>query len=88
MLFRSRRIAALFAAEAAAIAAAGSLAGFAAGCWLANRLGRDIFHQPVPLRLEVLPAVAALTLAVALAGMTLPLLRIRRIEPAVILRGE
>ncbi len=82
------RIWRLFAAEVVLVGAAASLSGFAMGCWLADRLGRQIFHEPVPIRLEVLPAVLAITLLVALAATAAPLRRIRRIEPAVILRGE
>ncbi|MBI3696171.1 MAG: ABC transporter permease [Acidobacteria bacterium] len=83
-----RRIAALFAAEAAAVALAGSLGGFALGWLLARWLGWQIFHQPVETRWEVLPPVAGVTLLVALAAIVVPLRRVRRIEPAVILRGE
>ncbi|HYM13354.1 MAG TPA: ABC transporter permease [Bryobacterales bacterium] len=82
------RVAALFASEAAAVALAGSLAGFALGSLLARWLGWQIFHQPVGTRPAVLPLVAAITLAVALAAIVVPLRRIRNIQPAVILRGE
>ncbi len=83
-----RPIAALVASEALGIGAAGSVAGFALGCVLARWLGWRIFHQPVAAHVVVLPAVAGITLTVALAGIVAPLRRIRRIEPAVILRGE
>jgi len=82
------RVAALFAAEAAALAAAGSLAGFGIGSAVARWMGRQIFQQPGSVGIETLPVVAAITLAVALAATIVPYRHIRRIEPAVILRGE
>lgn len=83
-----RRIAALFASEVLSIALFGSLAGFGLGWLLARWLGWQIFHQPVEPRISVLPPVVGITLAVALAGMIVPVRRIRNIEPAIILRGE
>jgi len=83
-----RQIILLFAGEALTVGALGSLAGFAAGAWLARWLGWQIFRQPVAARWEVLPLVAGLTLAIALAAAVLPIREIRRIEPAVILRGD
>jgi putative ABC transport system permease protein len=82
------RIAALFAAEALAVGAAGSVAGLGLGWLLARWLGQEIFRQAVSPRPEVLPAVVAVTLAAALAATVLPLGQIRRIEPATMLRGE
>ncbi len=83
-----RRIAALFAAEVAAVGLLGSLAGFGLGWLLVRWLGWQIFHQPMETSLAVLPPVAGITLLVALAATIVPLRRIRQIEPAVILRGE
>ena len=83
-----RRIAAMFAAEVTALSLAGSVAGFGLGWIVARWLGWRIFHQPVPPRPELLPVVAALTVAVGLAATIWPLWEMREIEPAVILRGE
>jgi len=83
-----RRIGLLLAAEAASIGLAGSLAGFGLGWMVARWLGWRIFHQPAAPGLETLPVVAVLTVLVALAATALPLARIRRIQPATILRGE
>lgn len=83
-----RRIAALFAAEVASLGIIGSVAGFALGWLVARWLGWQIFHEPVETRLAVLPPVMAITVLVAMLGMLAPLGRVRRIEPAVILRGE
>ncbi len=82
------RLIKLFAAEAVMVGALGSLAGFGLGSIVAGWLGRQIFEQAAAPRLEVLPAVAGITLAVALAGVALPLRAVRRIEPAAMLRGE
>ncbi len=83
-----RRIAALFASEAVAIGLAGSVLGFVMGWALARWLGWQIFHQPIETSLTVLPAVAAITVLVTVAATAVPLRRIRKIDPAVILRGD
>lgn len=83
-----RRVAALFVWEVVVVGFVGSFAGFGLGWMLARWLGWQIFHQPVALRLETLPLVVGITLLVALAATLWPLRRIRRIQPAVILRGE
>jgi putative ABC transport system permease protein len=82
------RISLLFTAEALALGLAGSLAGFALGAGVARWMSWQIFRQPAAPRPETLPLVIAITLAVALAATSVPLRRVRRIEPAVILRGE
>jgi putative ABC transport system permease protein len=82
------RISLLFTAEALALGLAGSLAGFALGVAVARWMSWQIFRQPAASRPETLPLVIAITLAVALAATSVPLRRLRRIEPAVILRGE
>jgi putative ABC transport system permease protein len=82
------RIAGLFASEILLVALAGSIAGFGLGWVLARWLGLQIFHQPIQMSWQVLPAVTGITVLVALAAMAVPLRRIHRIEPAVTLRGE
>ncbi len=82
------RVAGLFAAEAVGLGVAGSLIGFAAGAALARWIGWQIFRQPAAVRPETLAVVAGVTLALAVTGTAIPLRRIRRMEPAVILRGE
>jgi putative ABC transport system permease protein len=82
------RIALLFAAEAAALGVLGSVLGFGLGAGVARWMGWQIFRQPAAFRPETLPLVMAITMAVALAATVAPLRRVRRIEPAVILRGE
>lgn len=77
-----------FAAEAAVLGAAGALIGFVLGIGIAAWIGRVNFHAPVVPRLSVLPVVLAGSMAVTLLSAILPLSLLRRVQPAVILRGE
>jgi putative ABC transport system permease protein len=81
-------IAMFVAGEAAALAVAGSILGFAAGSGIATWIGRANFHAPVTPRLSVFPAVLAGCVVVTLLATLLPLQLLRRIQPAMILRGE
>jgi putative ABC transport system permease protein len=77
-----------FAAEAAVLGAAGAVIGFLAGIGLAAWIGRVNFHAPVVPRFSVLPVVLAGSMAVTLLSAILPISLLRRVQPAVILRGE
>jgi len=77
-----------FAAEAAALGATGALIGFVVGIGIAAWIGRVNFHAPVVPRLSVLPVVLAGSMAVTLLSAILPISLLRRVQPAVILRGE
>src|SRR5579872_1161037 len=77
-----------FAAEAAALGATGALVGFLFGIGIAAWIGRANFHAPVVPRLGVLPVVLAGSMAVTLVAAILPISLLRRVQPAVILRGE
>jgi putative ABC transport system permease protein len=77
-----------FAAEAAALGAGGALAGFVIGIALAAWIGRVNFHAPVMPRFSVLPFVLAGNIAMTLVSAILPITLLRRVQPAVILRGE
>ena len=77
-----------FAAEAAALGATGALIGFVLGIGIAAWIGRVNFHAPVVPRLSVLPVVLAGSIAVTLLSAILPIASLRRVQPAVILRGE
>ena len=77
-----------FAAEAAALGAAGAVIGFVLGIGIAAWIGRANFHAPVVPRLGVLPIVLAGSMAVTLISAILPISLLRRVQPAVILRGE
>ncbi len=81
-------IAMFVAGEAAVLAFAGAILGFASGSGIAAWIGRANFHAPVTPRLSVFPPVLAGCLAVTLLATLLPLQLLRRIQPAMILRGE
>jgi len=77
-----------FAAEAAALGASGALIGFALGIGIAAWIGRVNFHAPVEPRFSVLPLVLAGSMVVTLLSAIVPIALLRRVQPAVILRGE
>ncbi len=77
-----------FAAEAAALGATGAVIGFVIGIGLAAWIGRVNFHASVSPRFSVLPVVLAGSIAVTLISAILPISLLRRVQPAVILRGE
>jgi len=77
-----------FAAEAAALGATGALIGFVIGIGIAAWIGRVNFHAPVVPRFSVLPFVLAGSIAVTLLSAIVPIALLRRVQPAVILRGE
>ncbi len=77
-----------FAAEAAALGATGALIGFVLGIGIAAWIGRANFHASVVPRFGVLPIVLAGSMLVTLLSAILPISLLRRVQPAVILRGE
>ncbi len=77
-----------FAAEAAALGVVGAVIGFAIGVAVAAWIGRVNFHAPVVPRFSVLPVVLLGSVAVALLSAALPISALRRVQPAMILRGE
>jgi putative ABC transport system permease protein len=77
-----------FAAEAAAMGVVGAILGFLIGIGVAAWIGRVNFHAPVVPRFSVFPYVLAGSIAVALISAILPIGLLRRVEPAIILRGE
>jgi putative ABC transport system permease protein len=77
-----------FAAEAAAMGATGAIIGFLIGIGIAAWIGRANFHAPVVPRFGVLPIVLAGSMVVTLLSAILPISLLRRVQPAVILRGE
>ena len=77
-----------FAAEAAALGATGAIIGFVFGIGIAAWIGRVNFHAAVVPRFSVLPFVLAGSIVVTLISAILPISLLRRVEPAVILRGE
>jgi putative ABC transport system permease protein len=77
-----------FAAEAAALGAAGAVIGFVLGIGIAAWIGRVNFHAAVSPRFSILPFVLAGSIVVTLLAAILPISMLRRVQPAVILRGE
>jgi len=77
-----------FAAEAAALGVVGAVLGFLIGISVAIWIGRVNFHAPVVPRFSVFPYVLAGSVAVALLSAVLPIGLLRRVQPAIILRGE
>ncbi len=83
-----RLIGGFFAAEAAALGVVGAVIGFAMGIGVAAWIGRVNFHAPVVPRFSVLPVILGGSVAVALISAVLPMTLLRRVQPAMILRGE
>lgn len=77
-----------FAMEAAALGAAGAILGFLIGIGIAAWIGRANFHAAVVPRFNVFPVVLLGSIAVTLISAILPISLLRRVQPAVILRGE
>jgi putative ABC transport system permease protein len=77
-----------FAAEAAALGATGAVIGFLLGIGIAAWIGRVNFHAPVVPRFGIFPRVLAGSMVVTLLSAILPISLLRRLQPAVILRGE
>jgi len=83
-----RLINGFFAAEAAALGVVGAILGFFIGIGVAAWIGRVNFHAPVVPRFSVFPYILAGSVAVALISAILPIELLRRVQPAIILRGE
>lgn len=83
-----RLVSGFFAAEAAALGAIGAVLGFGIGVGVAAWIGRVNFHAAVVPRFNVLPWILLGSIGVALISAALPMSLLRRVQPAVILRGE
>jgi len=77
-----------FAAEAAALGAVGAIVGFFVGIGIAVWIGRANFHASVVPRFSVFPYIFVGSILVALIAAILPITMLRRVQPAMILRGE
>ena len=77
-----------FAAEASVLGFVGAVLGFVIGIGLAAWIGRVNFNAAVVPRFSVFPIVVAGSIAVALLSAALPIALLRRVQPAIILRGE
>jgi len=83
-----RLVGGFFAAEAAALGAVGAVLGFVLGIGIAAWIGRVNFNATVVPRLSVLPVVFAGSICVALLAAIVPMSLLRRVQPAIILKGE
>jgi putative ABC transport system permease protein len=83
-----RFIGGFLAVEAAALGGVGAVLGFTLGLGLAAWIGRVNFHASVAPRFSVFPAVLLGSVAVALISAIVPISLLRRVQPAMILRGE
>jgi putative ABC transport system permease protein len=83
-----RLINGFFAAEAAVLGVVGGIVGFFIGIGVAAWIGRANFHAPVVPRFSVFPYVLIGSMIVALVSAVLPIALLRRVQPAIILRGE
>jgi putative ABC transport system permease protein len=80
------RVVTLFMLEASVIGLAGGVAGYLGGTVLARSLAATLFGAPFGVHWVILPAALAVALLVALAGSALPLARVLKFSPAVVLR--
>jgi putative ABC transport system permease protein len=83
-----RIVTGFFAAEAAALGAAGAIVGYAVGLGAAAWIARANFQASITPRFSVLPIVFAGSVLLALVSALLPISLLRRVQPATILRGE
>jgi len=83
-----RLISSFFAAEAATLGVVGAILGFVIGIGIAAWIGRVNFNAPVVPRFTVLPFVLAGSVAIALLSAIVPMSLLRRVQPAIILKGE
>ena len=81
------RIVGLFLAEVGVLGASGGLIGCIVGMALARWMGKRVFGASITPRWEVFPITIVIMAAVALTG-ALPLQRLGRVKPALILRGD
>lgn len=77
----------LFLAEAAMLGLLGGLAGFALGAVLAHDVAQRLFHVALAPSGWVFPMVCLASVALALIATLLPVQMVRRIQPAVALKG-
>jgi len=91
-----RMISFLFVTEMSVTAFISALLGYGLGyglaAWVAGRIfyspGDSPGHSSLPWRWDALATVVAVTVAVALAATAFPIQRVRKLEPAVILKGN
>jgi putative ABC transport system permease protein len=83
-----RLLAGLLAAEASVLGTTAALIGYGLGILVAAWIGRANFQAPVMPRLGVFPLILAGSVVVALISSLVPISLLRRVQPAMILKGE
>jgi putative ABC transport system permease protein len=83
-----RLLAGLLAAEASVLGTTAALLGYGLGILVAAWIGRANFQAPVMPRLGVFPLILAGSVVVALISSLVPISLLRRVQPAMILKGE
>ena len=81
-------VASLFLTEAGLLAIAGGVIGFAAGAFLAHRIGQIVFGSAISVHPVVLAIVIFAALLVAFAGSTGAVRKALHFDPALVLRGD
>jgi putative ABC transport system permease protein len=83
-----RFLASFFAAEATLLAAVGAVLGFGFGAAIAAWIGRINFHASITPRFELFPFLLAGCIAMALLSSIVPISLLRKVQPAMILKGQ
>jgi putative ABC transport system permease protein len=81
-------VASVFFAEAGLLALIGGSVGFAAGAWLAHRIGTSIFSSEIAIQPVLLPVILALAVIVTFAGSAAAVRKAVAMDPVLALRGE
>jgi len=81
-------VGAFFLGEQWLLALLGGAVGYAVGLGLARLLGERVFGVSPEIRPILLPVVLGVAAAVATLGSIVPLRRLIKLDPAVVLRGE
>lgn len=81
-------IASLFVTEAALLACAAGILGFALGDWIAQGIGRAVFHSGIEVAPVLFPIVICLALLVTIGGSAAAIRRALRLDPVLVLRGD
>jgi putative ABC transport system permease protein len=66
----------------------GAVLGFALGLGIAAWIGRANFHASISPRFGIFPEVVIGSVLVALLAALMPISLLRKVQPAIILRGE
>ena len=78
----------MFLGEVTLLACLGAAAGILLGMATARLVGQQLFDTPISPRLEIVPAVLALSLGICWISVLIPLRRALTIQPADALRGN